>query len=391
MTGDVETVLVSEVATLRRERVEVDPSMVYREVGVRSFGKGLFHKEPVTGADLGTKRVFEIRPGDLILSNVFAWEGAIAVAGEAEEGMIGSHRFMTYVVDPARADARYLRHFFLSDGGLELIRRASPGSAGRNRTLGIDAFEALQIRLPPVADQQRIADQIDRVAALAATVRDLAARGEGIAAALPASLAQRGHLSEATKRELGWRHLPLSNVIALASDPVAVEADQTYPNVGILSFGRGVFAKPPIDGSRTSAKTLYRIRARQFIYSRLFAFEGAYAAVQPQFDGSYVSNEFPTFDVDDDVAEAPFLAAYFRSREIWEELARSSKGLGVRRQRVHPDAVLQLTVWLPPVAAQRLVAEQIARLSEVHDRRARSLRLAKAFEASMLNSRVKVA
>ena len=58
-------------------------------------------------------------------------------------------------------------------------------------------------------------------------------------------------------------------------------------------LGRGVFDKPPIEGTRTSAKTLYRIRSRQFIYSRLFAFEGAYAAVPPRCDGRYVSNEFP--------------------------------------------------------------------------------------------------
>ncbi len=42
----------------------------------------------------------------MILSNVFAWEGAIAVAGVDEAGLVGSHRFMTYVVDPARARGR---------------------------------------------------------------------------------------------------------------------------------------------------------------------------------------------------------------------------------------------------------------------------------------------
>ena len=44
-----------------------------------------------------TKRVFRIEPGDLVISNVFAWEGAIAVASDDEAGTIGSHRFMTFV------------------------------------------------------------------------------------------------------------------------------------------------------------------------------------------------------------------------------------------------------------------------------------------------------
>ncbi len=185
-----------------------------------------------------------------------------------------------------------------------------------------------------------------------------------------------------------WQRFSLDKVMRPVSESVAVEPGRDYPNVGILSFGRGVFEKPPIDGSRTSAKTLYRIRAGQFIYSRLFAFEGAYAAVPTEFDGWYVSNEFPTFDVDEEIADARFLAIYFRSPQIWKLLARSSRGLGVRRQRVHPDAVLALTVNLPPVPAQRAAIDHVARLSGRGGLRQRYAELVDGFEASVLNSLV---
>ena len=213
----------------------------------------------------------------------------------------------------------------------------------------------------------------------------------GLLREMETSLVQRRGLSDARKEQLGWRRFQLSEVMALASDPVTVEVDQLYPNVGILSFGRGVFEKPPIDGSRTSAKTLYRIKDGQFIYSRLFAFEGAYAAVPAQFDGSYVSNEFPTFHVDPEIADARFLATYFRSPEIWQQLARSSRGLGVRRQRVHPDAVITLTVWLPPRPTQLSVIDQLARLSGTDGLRTRLMDLVDAFGASVLNDLVLLA
>ncbi len=137
-------VRVGDAIHLRRSQVKVDRGGQYGEIGVRSFGRGIFHKEPISGAKLGNKRVFWIEPGDLVLSNVFAWEGAIAVAGDGERGKIGSHRFMTYVADPEVAQVEYLCHYFLSDHGLPLIQNASPGGAGRNRTLGIDAFENLE-------------------------------------------------------------------------------------------------------------------------------------------------------------------------------------------------------------------------------------------------------
>jgi type I restriction enzyme S subunit len=375
---------MSDVAVLRRIPVNVEPGETYREIGIRSFGRGVFHKEPVTGASLGTKRVFEIHPGDLVLSNVFAWEGAIALAGEAESGMIGSHRFMTYVVDPEVADADYLRHYFLSDQGLEQIRRASPGSAGRNRTLGIEAFQRLEVHLPSVEEQREVAQRLDHVNACAARVRTLYKHAEKLCAAAPSSLAQRHDLSESKKRALGWKRVRLSDAMSLSRIQCRVETDRTYPNVGILSFGRGLFEKPPIDGSATAATTLYQIRSRQFIYSRLFAFEGAYGAVADNFDNYYVSNEFPTFDVDSAVLDAEFLAAYFRSRDVWDELARSSHGLGSRRQRVHPEAVLELKVWIPSMDAQRRVVANLDRLRNTQDHRQHLLGVIGALESAAL-------
>lgn len=174
----VEYVRVGDVLELRRRAVEVDPSAEYREVGVRSFGRGIFHKEPIAGIDLGSKRVFRIEPGDLVISNVFAWEGAIAVASEAEEGMIGSHRFMTFRPKDDRADTAWLAWFFLSEPGLELIRRASPGSAGRNRTLAIERFENLEIRLPPIGEQRSVAARLDILRDRAAGADDWMAASE---------------------------------------------------------------------------------------------------------------------------------------------------------------------------------------------------------------------
>lgn len=47
--------------------VEVNPNKFYTQIGIRSHGKGLFYKEPVTGTMLGKKSVFWIEP-DCLLS-----------------------------------------------------------------------------------------------------------------------------------------------------------------------------------------------------------------------------------------------------------------------------------------------------------------------------------
>src|SRR5712692_6590198 len=74
---------MGDIAPLERRPIEVKPEEEYFELGIRSFGKGTFHKPSIMGASLGTKRIFSIEEGDLLFNIVFAWEGAVAVAKPA--------------------------------------------------------------------------------------------------------------------------------------------------------------------------------------------------------------------------------------------------------------------------------------------------------------------
>lgn len=91
--------------------------------------------------------------------------------------------------------------------------------------------------------------------------------------------------------------VPLGELLTSAPDPHGVDPDGKYPIAGIYGFGRGMIRRPPVIGREMAANQLFRIRAGQFIYSRLKSFEGAYAIVSPEADGYFVSNEFPTFDL----------------------------------------------------------------------------------------------
>lgn len=144
---------MGEVAPLIRRPVKIDMEGSYPELGIRSFGNGTFHKSALSGFELGSKRVFWIEPGDLLFSNVFAWEGAIAVSKPEDRGRVGSHRFITCVPRKDVATSQFLRFYFLTDEGMDLIRAASPGGAGRNRTLGLAALDAIEVPVPPIDDQ----------------------------------------------------------------------------------------------------------------------------------------------------------------------------------------------------------------------------------------------
>ena len=144
------------------ERVErpvsVQPNEMYTQIGIRSHGKGLFYKEPVSGESIGNKAVFWIEPDCFVLNIVFAWEQAIGKTTQNEVGMIGSHRFPMYRPTGDTIDIDYLISYLMTKRGKDILEAASPGGAGRNRTLGQDRFLKSKIILPPLAEQRRIAE-----------------------------------------------------------------------------------------------------------------------------------------------------------------------------------------------------------------------------------------
>jgi len=148
---------ISEILERVSDPVFPELEKNYYQIGIRSHGKGLFYKEAVTGEALGNKRVFRIHPDCFIVNIVFAWEQAVAKTSANEIGMIASHRFPMFRPRNHQCDIDYLTYFFKTPKGKYLLELASPGGAGRNKTLGQNEFSLLKLTLPPINEQQKIA------------------------------------------------------------------------------------------------------------------------------------------------------------------------------------------------------------------------------------------
>ena len=135
----------------------------YKQIGIRSHGKGIFYKEEVAGSELGNKRVFWVEPNTFIVNIVFAWEQAIAKTTSNELGMIASHRFPMYRPQDKVLDLDFITIYFKTKRGKQRLELASPGGAGRNKTLGQKEFEGLKIKIPNILEQNKIANFLTTV------------------------------------------------------------------------------------------------------------------------------------------------------------------------------------------------------------------------------------
>ncbi|MDE2166095.1 MAG: restriction endonuclease subunit S [Alphaproteobacteria bacterium] len=151
--------LMRTVAPLVRRPVEIEPEKTYHELGARSFGRGLFDKPLLKGANLTWQKLFRIENGDLVFSNIKAWEGAFAVASAQDHGKVGSHRYLTCVPATDKVTPHFLWYYLQTREGINQVQAASPGSADRNRTLSQKRLEQIEVPLPSL-EVQRWFDQL---------------------------------------------------------------------------------------------------------------------------------------------------------------------------------------------------------------------------------------
>src|SRR5690606_524488 len=142
-----------------------------------------------------------------------------------------------------------------------LIAEHSRGVGARRERLHPDDLLSTKIPLPDTHEQRRIAAHLDLVHQSTDRLSQLRQRGEVRTDALFTSLASQPQLTDAERRSRGWIKGPHGRVMNPASTSVSVDVGREYQNLGILSFGRGVFQKPPIDGLKTSATNLNRVSA----------------------------------------------------------------------------------------------------------------------------------
>jgi type I restriction enzyme, S subunit len=182
--GDWEKRSISSILSRKAEPAILEDDSFYQEIGVRSHGKGLFHKDAISGKNIGAKRVFHVVPDALVINIVFAWEQALAVTTQNEIGFIASHRFPMFIPKVNQCDVAFIQRLFLMPEGKQLLKIASPGGAGRNRTLSQKEFENLVIAIPSTPEQRRIADCLSsldaRIAAQTAKIDSLRAHKRGL-------------------------------------------------------------------------------------------------------------------------------------------------------------------------------------------------------------------
>ena len=332
--------------------VDVQANEMYTQIGIRSHGKGLFYKEPVTGASLGNKAVYWVEPDCFVLNIVFAWEQAVSKTTQNEVGMIGSHRFPMYRPIDGRVDVDYLITYMLTKWGKDILEAASPGGAGRNRTLGQDRFLKSKIILPFATEQRRIAEVLTSQNKIIELKEKLLAEKQQMKKYL------MQQLLSGKKRLPGfgseWKKVKLQKLLKerRTYSPKGAE----YPHATLST--EGIYAKSErYDRDHLVKKDdkEYKITLKGDIcYNPANLKFGAICI--NNFANAIFSPIYVTFEVVGKVC-SEFLANYLTQWDFINAVRKYEEGTVFERMAVKPEDFLRFEMMLPPYEEQVAIAK----------------------------------
>ena len=163
--------------------------------------------------------------------------------------------------------------------------------------------------------------------------------------------------------ESNWPAVKLEELLEQNTTTEKLEPEESYRLLGVRLEGKGPFIREEKPGSQVRAKSLRKVTSGEFIYSRLFAWRGAFGLIFPEMDGAFVSNEFPTFKIDETRVFPKFLEMYFKQRWVWNEVEKYCTGTTkASRNRFKEKFFLNLDISLPAKEEQKHIVARIESL-----------------------------
>lgn len=167
MNQNWEEVPLSSILKEVSRPVRLEADQRYRIIGMKWYAKGVYIKQDVLGSAVSASTAYRVETGDIVYNRLFAWKGSFGIVGEELSGSVGSNEFPTFRADPAKVDLDYLRHFLSREAFWAEVERISQGSSRQSRLRLKEAqFLGFKIALPPIDEQRRIVDILDKLTLL---------------------------------------------------------------------------------------------------------------------------------------------------------------------------------------------------------------------------------
>ena len=135
---------------------------------------------------------------------------------------------------------------------------------------------------------------------------------------------------------------------------ISVQDEVDYKRVTVKINNNGVYLRDIETGKYIGTKKQYEVNSGQFILSRIDARNGAFGIIPDELDGAIVTNDFPTFIVNENEINKQFLVLITTTKKFINFAQSCSSGT-TNRQRIDIDLFLNVKIPLPSLEEQNQI------------------------------------
>lgn len=150
-----------------------------------------------------------------------------------------------------------------------------------------------------------------------------------------------------TKRRVG-------DFLLRLKDPVEIRGTETYKRLTIRINHHGVSVRDTVAGVNIGTKNQFRVRAGDFILSKIDARQGAFGIVPPEADDGIITGNFWTYRVDNQILDTEWFLQFTNSDAFIDLCKRSSTG-NTHRKYLNEAIFLNHEIQVPSIKEQRKV------------------------------------
>lgn len=171
--------------------------------------------------------------------------------------------------------------------------------------------------------------------------------------------------------------MPIGQFLTRNRNLVNIRDDETYQRVTVRAKNKGVCLRDTEIGKKIGTKKQYKVSKGQFIISKIDARNGAMGLIPDDLDGAIVTNDFPTFVVDNNRINSQFLLL-LTTTKTFIKFAQSCSSGTTNRQRINIEQFLNIKIPLPSLKEQdRIVANYNTKtqLAKQQEKQAKNLEI----------------
>ena len=146
---------ISQLLVKNNESIIIEDEKLYKRVTVKINANGVVLRDEEYGKNIGTKRQFIVKEGQMIVSKIDARNGAFGLIPSELDGAIVTNDFPLFDINHHLVNKNYLILLAKTNLFVDFAKSCSSGTTNRQR-MDMDKFLTLEIPLPSISEQETI-------------------------------------------------------------------------------------------------------------------------------------------------------------------------------------------------------------------------------------------